>query len=34
MDPRRMASLNARKVAFGSANKSGKKAEDMARFEW
>jgi RNA exonuclease 1 len=33
-DPRRMASLNARKVAFDLVNKSGKKAEDMARFEW
>jgi len=33
-DPRRMASLNARKVAFESAIKSGKKAEEMDRSEW
>ena len=29
-----MASLNARKVAFESAIKSGKKAEEMDRSEW
>ena len=28
-DPRRMASLNARKVSFESAIKSGKKAEEI-----
>ena len=33
-DPRRMASLNARKVAFESAIKSGKKAEEMDRSTW
>ena len=33
-DPRRMASLNARKAAFESAIKSGKKAEEMDRSEW
>ena len=33
-DPRHMASLNARKVAFESAIKSGKKAEDIDRSEW
>jgi RNA exonuclease 1 len=32
-DPRRMTSLNARKVAFESAIKSGKKAEEMDRSE-
>ena len=29
-----MASLNARKVSFESAIKSGKKAEEMDRSEW
>ncbi|KAI9571566.1 hypothetical protein HD554DRAFT_2168835 [Boletus coccyginus] len=33
-DPRQMASLNARKVAFESAIKGGKKAEEMDRSEW
>ena len=33
-DPRRIASLNARKVAFESAINSGKKAENMDRPEW
>jgi len=33
-DPRRMASLNARKIAFESAIKGGKKAEEMDRSEW
>ena len=33
-DPRQMASLGARKVVFQSANKSGKKAEEMDRSEW
>jgi len=33
-DPRRMSALNARKSAFESAIKSGKKAEDIDRSEW
>ncbi|KAG8214189.1 hypothetical protein J3R82DRAFT_10978 [Butyriboletus roseoflavus] len=33
-DPRQMASLNARKAAFESAIKSGKKAEEIDRSEW
>lgn len=33
-DPRQMASLNARKVAFESAIRSGKKAEEINRSEW
>ena len=33
-DPRRKASLNARKVAFESAIKIGKKAEEMDRSVW
>jgi hypothetical protein len=33
-DPRRVASLNAREVAFESAIKSGKKAEEIDRSEW
>ena len=33
-DPRRMASLGARKVAFESAIKIGKKVEEMDRSEW
>ncbi|KAI6037556.1 hypothetical protein EDC04DRAFT_3141981 [Pisolithus marmoratus] len=33
-DPRRMSVLNARKSAFESAIKSGKKAEDIDRSEW
>lgn len=33
-DPRRMASLNARKVTFESAIKNGKKAEEIDRSEW
>ena len=33
-DPLQMASLNVRKVAFESAIKSGKKAEEMDRSEW
>ena len=33
-DPRRMASLNARKVAFESAFKSGEKTEKIDRSEW
>lgn len=33
-DPRRMASLNARKIAFESAIKGGKKAEEIDRSEW
>ncbi|KAH7925607.1 hypothetical protein BV22DRAFT_1033761 [Leucogyrophana mollusca] len=33
-DPRRMSSLNARKSAFESAIKSGKRAEDIDKAEW
>lgn len=33
-DPRRMASLNARKSAFESAIRGGKNAEDMDRADW
>lgn len=33
-DPRRMSVLNARKSAFESAIRSGKKAEDIDRSEW
>jgi len=33
-DPRRMVSLSVRKIAFESAIKSGKKTEEMGRFEW
>jgi hypothetical protein len=33
-DPRRVASLNAREVAFESAIKSGKKAEEIDLSEW
>ncbi|KAG1827832.1 hypothetical protein EV424DRAFT_600780 [Suillus variegatus] len=33
-DPRRMASLNARKSAFESAIRSGKKAEDIDKADW
>lgn len=33
-DPRRMASLNARKSAFESAIRTGKKAEDMDKADW
>ena len=33
-DSRRMASLNARKVAFESAIKSRKKTEELDRSEW
>ncbi|KAG6332748.1 hypothetical protein ID866_6338 [Astraeus odoratus] len=33
-DPRRMSALNARKSAFETAIKSGKKAEDIDKAEW
>ena len=33
-DPRRMASLNARKSAFETAIRSGKNAEDMDKADW
>jgi RNA exonuclease 1 len=33
-DPRRMASLNARKSTFESAIRSGKKAEDIDKADW